>query len=79
MVKGMSGPWRRRKYELRRAYYDPYDTYEERILHIPPNVKEEEWIEFCKNESSEKAELSTRGKDNYMITLTPPVVNLILW
>lgn len=58
MVKEMSGLWRRRKYELRKAYYDPYDTHEETILHIPPNVKKEEWIEFCKNESTEKAQES---------------------
>ncbi|XP_026459462.1 uncharacterized protein LOC113360134 [Papaver somniferum] len=53
--KSMAGPWRRFKTELRTDHYDLYPTHEERILHVPPTVREEDWIKFCENEKEEKA------------------------
>lgn len=63
VVKGMSDPWRRHKWELQTTYYDPYTTYEERILHTPPNVKDEDWETFCRNEEDEEVQ-KTRVDNN---------------
>ncbi|XP_026455281.1 uncharacterized protein LOC113356382 isoform X2 [Papaver somniferum] len=51
MVKGMSDPWRRFKCELRQDHYDIWNTHQERIDNIPPNVKSEDWIQLCENEN----------------------------
>ncbi|XP_026383727.1 uncharacterized protein LOC113279240 [Papaver somniferum] len=56
VVKGMSDPWRRRKWELRIAYYDPYPTFEARTSRTPPNVTDEDWQTFCRNEEDEKVQ-----------------------
>ncbi|XP_026380696.1 uncharacterized protein LOC113275419 isoform X2 [Papaver somniferum] len=56
VIKGMSDPWRRHKWELRIAYYDPYPTYEARTSRTPPNVTDEDWQTFCRNEEDEKVQ-----------------------
>ncbi|KAI3974563.1 hypothetical protein MKX01_020335, partial [Papaver californicum] len=74
VVKGMSDPWRRLKYELRIKYYDPYTTYEERILYTPPNVKEKDWRKLCRNEDNDVAQKgradNKRKRERYDYTHT---------
>ncbi|XP_026445224.1 uncharacterized protein LOC113345758 isoform X2 [Papaver somniferum] len=69
VIKGMSDPWRRLKWELRITYYDPYPTYEERTARTPPNITDEDWKTFCRNEEDEKVQKNRldnkRKRENY--------------
>lgn len=56
IIKGMADIWRRLKFELRRDYYDMRNTHEERILNLPPGIKEEDWKVFCDNENTPEAQ-----------------------
>lgn len=57
MMKGMSGPWRRFKSELRKTYMNG-KTYEEWLRVTPPKITAEDWIEFCNHENTTEAEQS---------------------
>lgn len=54
-IKGMAEPWRRLKFELRRDYYDTCNTHQERLLNVPPEIKEEDWVAFCEYEKTPEA------------------------
>lgn len=74
MIKNMADPWRRLKFECRRDYYDKRNTHEERLLFVPPNIKEEDWIVFCENEKDPKQQQSRvshkRKRKQYKYTHT---------
>lgn len=48
--------WRRIKFAIRKSHYNPYPTHGERILHVPPEIKPEDWTKFCANENNKAAQ-----------------------
>lgn len=47
--------YRRFKSDLRMDYLDKYPTIEEQEKHVPNGVREEDWKEFVRNESTPEA------------------------
>ena len=58
----MAGAFKKNKYNLRCKNYKTKRTQEERKRNIPKNCREEDWLLFCANENTEKAE-TTRNQN----------------
>jgi hypothetical protein len=65
MFKKMSEIFRGHKSDLRKNYYDIFNTDEERMKNCPPKIGKNDWEEFIRYESTPEAkEKRKKGKQN---------------